>query len=111
MDKTINEDTQIFKIHADFCKMFSNEKRLQILWKLSDKEYSVSELAKELNISIPNVSQNLRSMKDKGAILERKDGHMVYYKIANDKFYTACSLIRDAIIETQEYRSNILNNT
>jgi DNA-binding transcriptional ArsR family regulator len=90
--------------------MFSNEKRLQILWKLSDKEYSVGELAKELNISIPNASQNLRIMKDKGAILERKDGHMVYYRVANDKYFKACSLIREAIIETQEYRSNLLKD-
>lgn len=102
-------DPELFKIHADFCSMFSNEKRLTILWKLSEKEYSVGELAKELGISIPNTSQHLRIMRDKGAVLERKVGQSVFYRIANKKFIQGYKLIREGIIETQILRSNILN--
>ena len=109
MKKNLKEEPDIFKIHADFCKMFCNEKRLQILWKLYDKECSVSELANELEIPIPNVSQHLRMMKDKGALIERKQGHMVYYRIANDKLVKGCKLIREAILEILQAQSKILS--
>ncbi len=109
MKKALIEEPDIFKIHADFCKMFCNEKRLHILWKLYDKECSVSELANDLDIPVPNVSQHLRIMKDKGALHERKEGHMVYYRVANDKFVKGSKLIREAILEILQAKSKVLN--
>ena len=108
MNKNPYEDLQMFKIHANFCKMFSNERRLQILWKVAEKERSVSELAKELGISIPNVSQHLRIMKEKGAVSERKEGKMVYYKVSNEKIIKGYKLIKEGLIEIQQLKTKIL---
>ena len=108
MNNDFYENIEIYKIHANFCKMFSNEKRLQILWKVSEKERSVSELAKELGLSIPNVSQHLRIMREKGAVTERKAGKMVYYRVSNEKIIKGYKLIKEALIEIQQLKAKIL---
>jgi ArsR family transcriptional regulator len=94
------EDPELFKIHASYCGIFSNEKRLRMLWLLAEKEYSVNELAKEVGINASNVSQHLRVMKDKGIVIERKEGQQVHYSITNKKFIEGYKLIREGIIET-----------
>ena len=101
------DDDQIFKIHADFCGALANEKRLKILWILAEGERSVGEIASAIGISITNVSQNLRVLKDKGAVLEEKKGQHVYYRISHPNFIKGCRLIRQGIFETQKLRSKL----
>ena len=38
---------ELYKIHAEMCKVFSNPTRLEILNLLRDKEMSVTELIKK----------------------------------------------------------------
>ncbi len=102
------DEKQIFKIHSDFCSALANEKRLQILWLLKSREYSVGELATELEISTPNTSQHLRVLRNQGAVLERKEGQQVYYRIANTKFIEGCMIIREGILESQMTRNQLL---
>jgi DNA-binding transcriptional ArsR family regulator len=100
-------DDQIFKIHADFCGALANEKRLKIMWLLAEGERSVGEIAQTLGISINNVSQHLRVLKDKGAVLEKKKGQFVYYRISNSNFVKGCKLIRQGLYETNRIRSEL----
>mgnify|MGYP002395769714 CR=1 FL=1 len=89
----------IFEIHADFCHVLSSATRIKILWLLADGAKSVTELAGALDLSVPNVSQHLRIMRDRGAVLSRKKGQCVYYSISNPKFIQGCQLIREGILE------------
>jgi DNA-binding transcriptional ArsR family regulator len=102
-----NEDLEIFRIHAGFCSTFSHERRLQILWALEKNEYSVGELAKKIGISPTGVSQHLRVMKERGALLERKAGKQVFYRIANSKIIDGYKLIREGIVEILNSRSRL----
>ncbi len=104
-----NSDLEIFKIHAGFCSAFSHERRLQILWALEKNEYSVGELAREIGISPTNVSQHLRVMKERGALIERKEGKQVFYSIANSKIIDGYKLIREGIIEILNSRSQLVS--
>ncbi len=99
MMKNTKLDQAIFQVHADFCSVLSNTTRLMVMWLLADGEKSVTELANALEISVPNVSQHLRIMRDKGAVLTRKEGQSVYYQISNPKFIEGCRLIREGILE------------
>ena len=92
-------DHAIFEIHADFCGVLANSTRIMIMWLLADGEKSVTELADSLDHSVPNISQHLRVMRDKGAVLTRKEGHSVYYRISNPKFLQGYMLIREGILE------------
>ena len=64
--------------------VFGNASRVLVLWALSERELSVSDIASAIGCSLQNTSQHLRLMKDKGILVSRRDGNAVYYRI-NDK--------------------------
>lgn len=69
------------------------------MWFIADQERTVSEIASHLDVSMPNASQQLRVLRDKGAVKYRKVGQTVYYRIANPKFLAGCRLIREGLLE------------
>jgi ArsR family transcriptional regulator, virulence genes transcriptional regulator len=99
----------IFRIHADFCACLANEKRLRILWILAEGEASVGEIAEKLNIPISNISQHLRILRDKGAVIVRKNKQKMYYSIAHKSFIDGCKLIRQGLVESINSRAKIVS--
>jgi len=104
------DDQEIFKIHAEFCSVLSNEKRLRIMWILQEGERSVSDIAEALDLTVTNVSQHLKILKNQYAVTERKDGKQVFYRITNLKFIEGCRLIRQGILENFKLRSEVFLN-
>ncbi len=94
-----HEDSGIFDVHASFCSIFVSPVRLKIMWLLGRGEKTVSELAEQIGLYVPNVSQHLRVMRAVGAVTTRREGRAVYYRIANPKFLEGARLIREGIIE------------
>ena len=78
---------------AEFCSIFGNENRIQIVWILGYRELTVSEIAEEINASMQNTSQHLRLMKNKGVLGSRRDGREIYYRITDTKYSRACPVI------------------
>jgi ArsR family transcriptional regulator len=90
----------LFGMHAELCKALANEHRLKIMYALCHGgEKCVSELATEVGISVHNVSQHLRVLKQRLLVRSRKEGQSVYYSITNMKFMEACGLMRQALVE------------
>lgn len=102
-----NFDQELYRLHADMCKVFSHATRLQILNILRERELSVSDLADRLGIAIGNLSQHLNMMKQRRVLMSRKDGNSVYYRLANPKMLQAFDLIREILYE-QMRRENLL---
>jgi ArsR family transcriptional regulator len=93
------KDKEIYKLHADFCKFMGNPKRIEILFLLGNNERCVDELAKEMGVSITNVSQNLSIMKSKNVVEFRREGTRIYYKLSNRRILEACIIMRDIMLE------------
>ena len=89
----------VYRMHAELCKALANEHRQAILHAIGDGEKCVGDLAAEIGISVHNVSQHLRVLKERRLVVPRKDGQTVYYRITNMKFIEACTLIRQALVE------------
>jgi DNA-binding transcriptional ArsR family regulator len=89
----------LFAVHADFCQVFADEKRLRIMWFLGGDEHSVSEIAEAVGASLQNTSQHLRVLRDKGAVCHRRDGRSVRYRVSNPKFLQGARLIRQGLVE------------
>ncbi len=89
----------VFAMHAELCKALANEHRLAILYALSQGEMSVTDLANQVGISLHNVSQHLRVLKERGLVAPRKEGQTVFYSITSLKYIQGCTLIRQALIE------------
>jgi ArsR family transcriptional regulator len=98
----MKNNKELYQLHAEFCKFMSNPKRIEILFLLGEKEMCVDKLAKEMDVKVPNISQHLAVMREKGVVVVRREGTKMYYKIANPKTLQACIIMRDAMIEQME---------
>ena len=90
---------ELYTIHAEVCKIFSNSTRLKILNLLRDKEMSVTELIEKTRLSQVNISQHLSIMKSKGIVISNRKGKNIYYKITNPKIVKAFDIIREVLAE------------
>ena len=90
---------ELYEIHAEMCKVFSNSIRLEILNLLRNKELSVTELIKKTKLSQTNISQHLSIMKSKGIVVSNRKGKNIYYKLTNQKIIKAFDIIRDVLTE------------
>jgi len=93
---------ELYELHADMCKVFSNPTRLEILNLLRYKEMSVTELIKKSKLSQANISQHLSIMKSKGIVSSERNGKNIYYKISNPKIIKAFEIIREVLSERLE---------
>lgn len=57
--------------------------RLKILNLLVEKEQSVSDLCRDLELPQPYVSQQLTILKNHGIIAARREGQQVFYRVLN----------------------------
>jgi ArsR family transcriptional regulator, virulence genes transcriptional regulator len=89
----------LFEMHAEMCQALANQHRLAIMYALKDGEKCVGDIASALDISVHNVSQHLRILRQRLLVRSRKEGQAVYYSVTNPKFVQACGLIREALLE------------
>ena len=87
-------------LQALLCQALSDPKRLRILYRLSEHEVSVGDLAQDLGISMANVSQHLGLLKARGLVRSRRDGNSVLYGLAYPEIMQACSALR-AVLSRQ----------
>lgn len=67
---------------SDLLKAMSHETRLLVLCLLVDGERSVSELEALLALPQATISQQLARLRDDDLVATRRDGRMIYYRIA-----------------------------
>jgi ArsR family transcriptional regulator len=91
---------------AEFFTLFGNGTRLQILCSLQEGRRTVSELAEHAEVSLQNVSQHLRLMREKGAVTTEKEGQHVYYTIVDERLVQGARLIRDALLDATRRRAS-----
>ena len=75
---------------AEIFSIFSNAKRLLIFWSLDGEEKSVNEIAEVIGSSMQNTSQHLRLMKAKNILHTRREGQLIYYRIADSEVADFC---------------------
>ena len=99
---------ELYSIHAEMCKVFSNSTRLEILNLLRDKERSVTELIEKTKLSQANISQHLSIMKSKGIVAPSRKGKNIYYKLTNPKIIKAFDIIREVLTERLRQNGKIV---
>jgi DNA-binding transcriptional ArsR family regulator len=71
----VQTEQAIFKALAD-------PSRRAIFERLTTGEAAVRDLTASFDISQPAVSQHLAALRDAGLVKERRDGRLVYYRVA-----------------------------
>ena len=93
---------ELYSLHAEMCKVFSNPIRLEILNLLRGKEMSVTELIQKTKLSQANISQHLGIMKSKGIVESNRKGKNIYYKLTNPKIVKAFDIIREVLAKVKK---------
>lgn len=99
----------ILKLQADICKVFANDKRLEIINLLKDKEMSNSELMQMTGLSKVTMTQHMNVLKSKGVIVARREGVQLLYRIANPKIIQACGLMREVLVEQLQEKEKLVS--
>ncbi|MGD1098787.1 MAG: metalloregulator ArsR/SmtB family transcription factor [Thermoplasmata archaeon] len=101
-------DLEGFELEADMIRVLANPKRLMIVDLLGRGPSTVTEIADWLNLSLPNASQHLRVMKDRGIVSARRDGREVRYALRSPVLSQSCQLVRRALLAEARFRTGRL---
>lgn len=92
-------EDRVYAYHAEMCKVFAHPRRLELINILRDKEMSAGNLGEKLGLAPGNLSQHLTMMKERRILISRKEGNVVYYRIANLRLIEAFDLLREIMFE------------
>lgn len=79
---------------AHLLSVLANENRLLLLCALLDGPRTVSELANEVSISLPAISQHLHRLREAGLIGSEKEGQFVRYSLRDERLRTVMDVLR-----------------
>ena len=79
---------------ARMLKAVANEKRLQILFAVADKEMNVGEIEKLVNLSQSALSQHLAVLRAAGIVSTRRNAQTIFYKLKDNQVKELLSLLQ-----------------
>ncbi len=86
---------ELFSLQEDVFKVIANQKRLELIQLLKNRELTVSDMVEMLGIRQANLSQHLSLLRLHGVVTSRKDGLNVHYKLTDVRIAEATLLIRE----------------
>ncbi len=95
---------EVLQLEADTIRALAHPKRLMLLGELGTEGASVSELAAALGLPLPNVSQHLRILRDRGIVRAERFGQVVRYRVTSPAFQECCTTVRRLILRETERR-------
>jgi DNA-binding transcriptional ArsR family regulator len=75
-----------YKKQAQLFRALSHPVRLRILDVLAQQEACVCHLGTALGRPQPYVSQQLATLREAGLVIDRREGTLIYYRLADDRF-------------------------
>lgn len=74
-------------------KAVANEKRLKILYNIKDKELSVGEIEKMVNLSQSALSQHLAILRADNIVKTRRKAQTIFYQLKDEKTKSILKLL------------------
>ena len=100
-------DQELYALKAELCKTFADPKRLMILEELRDGERTVGELAQALDVPHSAASRHLSVLRERGAVITRREGTSIYYSLTDKSIGEACQLVHKVLLGLME-RNRVL---
>lgn len=105
----MEQDRRIFELQARLCQVLASPKRLEILYTLRETEMTAGDLAKAVDVTMPNLSQHLSLMKQHGLVESRKEGLNMYYRVASGQILDTLASVRRVLAEQLTRQSVLLD--
>jgi DNA-binding transcriptional ArsR family regulator len=94
METDLSAETLVLaQRQAALCKVFSCAQRVLILWFLTERERTVSEIAVALGASLPSTSQHLRLMELNDVLESRREKQNIFYRLADNDLLRSCLVL------------------
>ena len=93
---------EVAQLHARICSGLADPNRILLLYALSDRPRSVSDLAAQLEAAQPSVSRHLKILRDCGLVTAERDGQSVIYFLTDDRVIGALDLLRAVLADQLE---------
>jgi DNA-binding transcriptional ArsR family regulator len=74
-----------YKVQAELFRALSHPVRLRILDILARQEACVCHLTAVVGKRQPYVSQQLATLREAGLVADRREGTLIYYRLADDR--------------------------
>ena len=87
---------------VDFLKVLADRNRVRILGMLSEREYTVKEMASVLGVTEPTVSSHLNLLKWRGLLNKREQGTSHFYSLRQEGIHTLLKDLTAKARETEE---------
>ena len=84
---------------ADFYTVFSDVTRVKLLYSLLEGEKRVGEISEAVGISQSATSHQLRFLKEKGVVGNRRAGQSIYYRLIDDHIVMILSMGLEHVLE------------
>lgn len=94
---------KLFSLQENAFKVIANQKRLEIIQLLGNRELSVTEMTEMLGLRQANLSQHLAPLRQAGIVETRRDGVSVYYHLTDQRIADACGLIKDFLQDQHRF--------
>jgi len=88
-------EEEVLQLQAELCKAVAHPKRLGIIYAIKAGEKGAGELAEELGLSLPTLSQHMRILRERGLVVARQEGRNVFYKLSDPRITEACNTMRE----------------
>ncbi|MBI2746042.1 MAG: helix-turn-helix transcriptional regulator [Burkholderiales bacterium] len=82
-----------YEAAAELFGVLSTPIRLRIIGALCGGEKNVSQLLQGIEVSQPNMSQQLNVLYRAGVVDKRRDGAQMYYRIADETVVRVCKAV------------------
>jgi len=90
-------DDAIYTLQAEVLRTMAHPRRLEVIHNLNGGPCEVGQLAREMGITQPNLSQHLAVMRAAGVVEAERTGREVRYRLADPDILAACGLMRDVL--------------
>jgi DNA-binding transcriptional ArsR family regulator len=94
---SMNLDEDYLEIYVMMCRIISKPVRLKIIHMIGQKKLNVSQLQKELDISMSSLSNHLNDLYRSGVLGREKQGNYVYYHLAEPKLLSGITGMQDIL--------------
>ena len=103
-DETLGLPEDLLSEVVDIFKALSDPTRAQIIFLLTNQEYSVNELSEQVPVSASAVSHHLSKLRAIRLVRTRREGNQIFYSI--DDVHVA-ALFKEALFHIDHVRQNL----
>ena len=104
----LNLSKELLLLVADYFKVLAEPVRLQILWKIGNREMSVGEIVEQIETKQPNVSKHLKVMQEAGILNKRNLKNQALYTIADPNIFCLCDTVCGSLDEQTKTRTEMM---